>query len=100
MDKETLKNVYDCDSIEELKNQEYTELAMKIYYNNDSGELLLIEESYEFKCEDSLLRADVLQDIVGEVESTYKKSLGGFQKELANMSKDEIEKVNNDLYPN
>jgi len=48
--------------------------AMTIYYDEDSGEMEMIKESDSFKSEDSLLRADVLKDVIYRFLDIYNKS--------------------------
>ena len=46
-------------------------IAMILYYDEDTGELVEAEESLSFMQEDSLLKADVIQDCIGQLQSTY-----------------------------
>ena len=46
-------------------------LAIKMYYDPDTGELEDVVESNTFKESDSLLRADVLQDCLHVIENMY-----------------------------
>ena len=75
---------------------------MKIYYDSDTGELGEIVETKVFKNEDSLTRADVLQDLLGSLDHLYKtdanKFFGGLEKIASNenqMKKDFPELFNN-----
>jgi len=45
--------------------------AMTIYYSEDSGELTKIVESDRFNESDGLMRADVLQDVLFELQDRY-----------------------------
>ncbi len=60
-------------------------LAMRIYYDSESGELMKIKESHTFSLEDSLLRADVLQDCLGVLKARYDESSNKYFNNLESM---------------
>tara|TARA_R100000781_G_scaffold45867_1_gene31059 strand:+ start:369 stop:617 length:249 start_codon:yes stop_codon:yes gene_type:complete len=62
--------------------------CITIYYDTDSGEMLEIKETREFKKEGSLLRVDVLQDIVLELSLQYETEKDDFYKEIFNHVED------------
>ena len=61
---------------------------MTIYYDEDSGELAKIDEAPYFLNEDSLLRADVLQDCVGRLTYMYENSASGYFESLEEIASD------------
>ena len=42
-----------------------------MYYDEDAGELIEVEESLSFMREDSLMKADVIKDCIDNLQSTY-----------------------------
>ena len=62
--------------------------AMTIYYDEESGELDKIDEAPHFLNEDSLTRADVLQDCVGRLTYMYENSATGFYEGLEEIVSD------------
>ena len=61
---------------------------MTIYYDEDSGELEKVDEAPHFLNEDSLLRADVLQDCVGTLTYMYENSSSGYFEGLEEIVSD------------
>ena len=46
-------------------------IALIMYYDEDAGELIEVEESLSFMREDSLMKADVIKDCIDNLQSTY-----------------------------
>jgi len=63
--------------------------AITFYYSEDSGEHAKTLISPDFQGEDSLMKADVLQDFLSIIEEMYIESRTGyFEKALKEISND------------
>jgi hypothetical protein len=54
-----------------------------IYADYNSGELSRIKWKKDFKKQSNLFKADVLKDIIGELEVQYNTSVNGFVNNLS-----------------
>tara|TARA_Y100000310_G_scaffold174748_1_gene174889 strand:- start:380 stop:673 length:294 start_codon:yes stop_codon:yes gene_type:complete len=57
-------------------------IAIKLYYDQESGEIGKIVESDQFKVENTLMRADVLQDMIFALQDRYLTAYEAMNDEL------------------
>lgn len=60
--------------------------AVIITYHDDSGEIATIELTKRFEGENNLMKADVLQDAIEELQHIYDESLEAYHKDLSAMA--------------
>ena len=53
-----------------------------LWYDDETGELHMVEESPVFRSEDILLRADVWKDALGYAEQMYREAITGLDTEF------------------
>ena len=56
--------------------------VVTFWYDDDAGEVNKVDYGKDFIGETSLMRADVLQDCLGELSNVYEKSWKEFEREL------------------
>ena len=64
-------------------------LAFIVYYDEESGEIMDIEEGVEFVHEDPLMKADIIKDSIGSLQSYHDRETSNYLKDIEEIASDE-----------
>ena len=64
-------------------------LAFIMYYDEEAGELMEIEEGVEFVRADPLMKADIIKDSIGRLQSHYDRETSNYLKDMEEIASDE-----------
>lgn len=70
------------------KQKKYESLIAVVHADLNGGELMKIRWDSEFKECSALMRADILKDILQDIEIKYNKAVEEWTKELRKLAKD------------